>query len=127
MGQGDKVNNVITIIRLNFMQSRRTHFNLPFNITEELSSHPTPGETLPRKKTFSSSCSSRMFFFIFSYGSLASHSSPMQTVSDIDDRNNDADDDKKMTILPSLSLSRLLHDTSAESFLAFFFFLYLKS
>jgi hypothetical protein len=73
-----KVNNVITIIRLNFMQSsRRTHFNLrclPFDVRSSPASS-------------SSSFSSRRQSL--SLEGVMALSSPMQTVSDIDDRNND--------------------------------------
>lgn len=61
-------------------------------------------EERERRRKVYENCSS----YARNYGSLASHSSPMQTVSNIDDdRNNDFDDDTTMTIfLFSLALVR---------------------
>lgn len=102
------------------MQSRRTHFNLPVRIKPRGENcHPScPPIHIKRnkRKNFSKLSSSYCFLFAL-WLSLVSHSSPMQTVSDIDDRSNDFDDDKTMTIFfaPCYSSVGRFHETEEIS------------
>ena len=89
------------------MQSRRTHFNLPFHITAKRGKLSSLQTSPARPHLDKAKKLSKIFFLMFSfslYCSLSLSCFTLITNADsisFDDRNNDFDDDK-MTIFLSL-------------------------